>query len=135
MELGRLYRAAVSALRGLGAVVGQRSATEHPFRRTGISKGVAGATFQKSTGDRFRTRSGFDDATVHQLALGAVRPITPCRSHHGFTLVEVLVVISVIGILISLLLPAVHLVRKRLEKYSARAISSSRRWPSTTSPK
>ena len=46
MELGRLYRAAVSALRGLGAVVGQRSATEHPFRRTGISKGVAGATFR-----------------------------------------------------------------------------------------
>jgi prepilin-type N-terminal cleavage/methylation domain-containing protein len=116
MELGRLYRAAVSALRGLGAVVGQRSATEHPLRPAGILKGVTGATFQKSPGDRFRTRSSFDDATPHQLALGAVRPIKPCRSHHGFTLVELLVVISVIGILMALLLPAVHLVRKAARK-------------------
>ncbi len=46
MELGRLDHAAVSALRGLGAVVGQRSATEHPLRPAGILKGVTGATFR-----------------------------------------------------------------------------------------
>ena len=116
MELGCLDHAAVSALRGLGAVVGQGSATEHPLTGTGILKGVTGATFQKTQGDRFRTRSDSLGATRHQLALGAVRSMKPCRSHHGFTLVELLVVISVIGILMALLLPAVHLVRKAARK-------------------
>ena len=50
------------------------------------------------------------------------------NSRHGFTLVELLVVITIIGILMSLLLPAVQSAQNRRGRCSAPITSSNWAW-------
>ena len=53
----------------------------------------------------------------------------------GFTLVELLVVITIIGILIALLLPAVQAAREAARACSAATTRSNGGWPCTVSPR